>query len=137
MTSLPLLQGKARIIKAPSSPLYVASGGTAKFFWDYTVENKSEEFQFFSPTWKYYYANGAAVDIGHDHFLENWKWKISFDTCPYRLLNPIRVSKENNATLIISNVTIADSGLYEMALMMKTFQPLTSKVQLVVTSEFF
>ncbi|XP_031555946.1 opioid-binding protein/cell adhesion molecule-like [Actinia tenebrosa] len=66
--------------------------------------------------------------------LNKWKWNIHTNTCPARLLNPVRVSKESTATLVIHNVTLADSGTYGCVLVLTTRNPITSKVKLVVTS---
>ncbi|XP_031560198.1 hemolin-like, partial [Actinia tenebrosa] len=129
------VQGKARIIQAPPNPLYVVSGATARFVWDYTVDNRKEEFQLSSPTWNYNHVNETPVVIGYDHVLIDWRWTISNGTCPTRLLYPTtRVSRESNATLVISNATTADSGIYGMILLLKTLPPIARKIQLFVTT---
>jgi hypothetical protein len=113
----------------------VVKGGTARFVWNYTVDNRTEEFLFSSPRWSFYDVNDTIVDIGYENYFNNWQWNINLDTCPPRLLNPTRVRKESTATLVISNVTTADSGTYEFVLLLKTSSPIRSKVQLIVTSK--
>jgi hypothetical protein len=116
--------------------LYVSSGGTARFVWDYTVNNRIEEFDANSPRWSFYIANDTDFLIGQENVFRKGKWFINIATCPARLLNPVRVSKESTATLVIYNVTSADRGTYGCTLVLTTARPITSKVQLVVTCKF-
>jgi hypothetical protein len=104
--------------------------------WDYTVDNRIEEFDASSPRWLFYIANGTDYLIVHENVFSKWKWFINIVTCPARLLNPVRVSKESTATLVIYDVTSADSGTYGCTLVLTTKRPITSKVQLVVTCKF-
>jgi hypothetical protein len=114
----------------------VSSGGTARFVWDYTVDNRIEEFDVLSPKWSFYNANDLDLDIGQENVFEHREWFINTATCPARLLNPVRVSKESTATLVIYNVTSADSGTYGCSLVLATRRAIISKVQLVVTCKF-
>jgi hypothetical protein len=109
----------------------VSSGGTAKFVWDYHVDNRNLEFSSQSPTWSFYTTSGMELVIALEDKFEGWKWKINVGTCPARLLNPTRVSKESTATLVITNVTTDDNGIYGCSLMLST--PITSTAQLIVT----
>ena len=111
-------------------------GETAKLVWDYTVDNRSEEFDVFSPRWLFYADNGVAVRIAQESIFKNWEWYINRESCPVRLLNPVRVSKELNATLVIHNVTLADSGTYGCTLYLAKRSPIASKVKLVVTCTY-
>jgi hypothetical protein len=132
-----VISGSARFSEVPPSVLYVSSGGTARFVWDYTVDNRTEEFDAFSPKWSFYNANDVDLHIGQESVYLKWKWLINIKTCPARLLNPVRVSKASTATLVIYNVTSADSGTYGCTLVLTTRRPIISKVQLVVTCKFF
>jgi hypothetical protein len=100
------------------------------------VDNRIEEFDAFSPGWSFYNANDTDFLIGQENLFSKWKWFINIATCPARLLNPVRVSKELTATLVIYNVTSADSGTYGCSLVLKTRRAIISKVQLVVTCKF-
>ena len=104
------------------------------------MDNRSKAFHVYSQTWNYYADDGKAFLIAHESIFKNWEWSINPATCPARLLNPVRVSKESTATLVIHNVTLADSGTYGCILVFKKRSPITSKVKLVVTcrcKEFF
>lgn len=54
-------------------------------------------------------------------------------TCPASLRN--RLKKESSATLIISKVTLADSGTYGCSLDLAYGEPLVDKVKLIVTGK--
>ncbi|XP_028516690.1 uncharacterized protein LOC114575621 [Exaiptasia diaphana] len=122
-----------RFTKQPGSKLYVLKGHTAKFTWDYHVDNINIEFDSQSPRW--YYHNDSYV-IGYGDAFLNWKFIIDTSTCPARLLTPtIRVSVEGKATLVITNVTLADSGTYGCRLVLSSGLPIsmpTSQAQLIV-----
>jgi hypothetical protein len=125
-----ILLGAARFTQFPPSVLYVQIGQTARFVWSYTVDSKNTEFSLSSPRWDFYDSNNIRSEIGFDRALSGWKWTIS-SHCPTRLLT--RVSKESNATLVISSVTTADNGTYGCSLVLFTLPAITSKVQLIVT----
>jgi hypothetical protein len=111
----------------------VSVGKTARFVWDYTVDNRIREFQESSPKWSFYNENGSAHLIAYERVFERRTWIINNRTCPKRLLNPTRVSKESTATLVIKNITTSDSGTCGCELMLTTLNPIRSKAQLVVT----
>ena len=129
-----LSESAVRFTHYPPSVLHVQTGQTAGFVWDYTVGNRNTEFGFNSPEWGFYDSQNRRSVIGSEDGLKGWKWTIDYSKCPARLLNPtVRVSKESTATLVISNVTTADSGVYGCTLVLTTAAPLTSKVRLFVT----
>ena len=51
---LSVLDSAARFTHVPPSKLYVVKGGTARFEWDYHVDDRSKEFDSFSPQWIFY-----------------------------------------------------------------------------------
>jgi hypothetical protein len=105
--------------------------------WDYHVDNKDTEFDINSPKWNYYNSQGVAINIASEDMFKRWKWVIHRATCPPRLLNPTRVSKESVATLVISNVTSADNGTYECSLvLLRTSSPITSRIELIVSGKY-
>jgi len=121
----------ARFTQVPSNKLYVLKGETARFVWDYHVDNINE-FDSESPSWSFYDPN--AKRIGYDNAFDSRKWKIDTNTCPLRLRSPtVRVSKQSTATLVITGVTTADNGVYGCILVLKSGSPIISKVQLIVT----
>jgi hypothetical protein len=131
-----IISGSARFTEVPPSVLYVSIGGTARFVWDYTVDNRTYVFDAYSPTCSFYNANNIDFLIGQENVFNKWKWVINIATCPARLLNPVRVSKESTATLVIYSVTSADSGTYGCTLVLTTARLIISKVQLVVTCKY-
>ncbi|XP_031555029.1 uncharacterized protein LOC116291935 [Actinia tenebrosa] len=126
-------QGAARFTINPPSVSYVSVGKTIKLVWDYSVDSKREEFGVYSPKWIFYADNGSEFIIAQENVFNQGQWNIQKATCPARLLNPVRVSKESTATLVIHNVTLADSGTYGCVLMLAARSPITNKVKLVVT----
>jgi hypothetical protein len=128
-----LFKGVPHFTREPPSVLYVSSGGTARFVWDYYVSNRTTEFDPFSPVWSFYNKSGDKAVIGLDNAFNGWSFVLQ-KTCPPRLLNPTRVSKESTAILVITNATTADSGLYECRLFLTRSSPVKSRVHLVVTS---
>jgi hypothetical protein len=127
-----LFIGVPHFTREPPSVLYVSSGGTATFVWDYYVSNRTTEFDPFSPVWSFYNKSGDKAVMGLDNAFNGWSFVLQ-KNCPSRLLNPTRVSKESTATLVISNVTTADNGIYECSLLLTSGSPIKCKVQLVVT----
>jgi hypothetical protein len=97
------------------------------------VDDRKNEFEVNSPRWDFYGSDGprsiASEDSGH-----GWTWTTHKDTCPKRLLN--RVRKESTATLVITNVTTDDNGVYGCSLVLKISSAVTSKVKLIVTSKY-
>ncbi|KXJ11358.1 Limbic system-associated membrane protein [Exaiptasia diaphana] len=136
-TSLSVVDAAARFTRVPPSKVYVVKGDTARFEWDYHVDNRMNEFDFISPRWIFYDRNNKyKARIGYDNRFDGWKFTID-NRCPPRLLSPsVRVSKESNATLVITNVTMADSGIYGCLLLLSrgswSSMPI-SKVELIVT----
>jgi len=130
------IDSSAYFTQVPPSKMYVVEGGTARFVWDYHVDDRDKEFDFFSPKWLYYAGNGAATTIGGEVKPLNWTFIITM-SCPSRLRRPVlRVNKESNATLVITNVTMADSGLYGCVLLLSSSMARPfSKVELVVTGK--
>lgn len=132
----PIVVGTVQLTKTPPAIIYAFVGETVRFNWDYTVTNKDLDFGYYvsSPIWYYYKPDGERSVIAVEDGLHNWKWKISYLTCPPRLLRPtVRVSKESVATLVISNVTKSDSGWYEIYLALRIAPAITDRVELVVT----
>ncbi|XP_031564764.1 uncharacterized protein LOC116300126 isoform X3 [Actinia tenebrosa] len=116
--------------KVPPSVLYVVSGQDARMMWDYNVSNRDAEFGSYSPTW--YYINVTQIQIANEYKWSSPKWKWSIlPTCPDRLKGRLR--KESTATLVISSVTITDSGIYECGLTLTSGLYISSKVELFVT----
>jgi hypothetical protein len=115
--------------------VYVPSGGTAKLIWDYHVNDKIKDFgdDGSSPVW---YFEIPRIMIAVENGLHGWKWTIVTSTCPPRLLNPTRVSKESTATLVITNVSTADNGIYGCALVLKGGSQINSPIGLVVGGVF-
>ncbi|XP_028516697.1 hemicentin-2 isoform X2 [Exaiptasia diaphana] len=125
----------ARFTKHPADTLYVVKGQTARFTWDYHVDNINTEFDARSPRW--YFHNNTSWLVGYGDAFDGRKFKIDTNTCPARLRIPtVRVSVEGKATLVITDVTMADSGTYGCRLFLSS-GPLssmpTSKSQLIVT----
>jgi len=122
----------ARFTQVPSNKLYVLKGETARFVWDYHVDNINE-FDSSSPSWSFYDPN--AKRIGYEYKFAGWKWTIDTNTCPLRLRSPtVRVSKQSTATLVITGVTTADNGTYGCTLVLVNPKPaVISKAQLIVT----
>ncbi|XP_028516685.1 twitchin-like [Exaiptasia diaphana] len=133
-TLLQLADAAARFTSHPVEKLYVVKGQTANFTWDYHVDNINSEFDAQSPRW--YYHNGSYL-IGYGDGFDGWKFKINTKTCPVRLRVPtVRVSVEGRATLVITNVSLADSGTYGCRLHLtsgsSSSMP-TSEARLIVT----
>ncbi|XP_020912639.1 neogenin isoform X1 [Exaiptasia diaphana] len=131
---LQLADAAARFTKHPEEKLYIVKGQTAKLTWDYQVDNIDKEFDSQSPRW---YFHNYSYMIGYGDGFDGWKFKISLKTCPLRLLTPtVRVSAEGRATLVITNVTRADSGTYVCTLFLLSgsisSMP-SSKAKLIVT----
>jgi hypothetical protein len=127
----------ARFTKVPPSPLFVTRGKTARFEWDYTYDNRNIEFQPQSLVWGYIDQNNEWAIIAAEKKSQAWTVVINETTCPARLLNPTRVNVESPATLVISNVTQADNGLYGCSLRLESERPIDSKVRLIVTGNDF
>lgn len=113
-------------------PYYVGKGKTARFNWTYSVDNRDVEFELFSPVW---YFNNKFIVIGRDNSFLEWRFLIDNISCPERLLKPtVRVSRKDQATLVIENVITADSGVYGCILDREsTNDDPTDTVELVVT----
>jgi hypothetical protein len=113
----------------------VPSGGTAKLIWEYHVNDKIKDFgdDGSSPIWYFEIPRNL---IAADDGLNGWKWAINIRTCPPRLLNPTRVSKESTATLVITNVSTADNGIYGCALVLKGGSQIDSTTRLIVIGKF-
>ncbi|XP_048588340.1 uncharacterized protein LOC5512415 isoform X2 [Nematostella vectensis] len=120
----------ARITRTPPQIVYVTSGATARFVWEYVVDDREREFAEHSPKWWYYYESQRRVEIAYENKVNTWRWEIS-SNCPGNLKK--RVSKDGMATLVISNVTSADMGTYGFSLELTSSDPLLSMVKLVVT----
>lgn len=119
----------------PPNPLYVVKGETANFIWIYHVKfDKYSTFDYYSPVWFYRDANNNEYEIGKDYRHDEWKFHISTSTCPARLLSPkVRVSREDQATLVINSTTLPDSGTYGCRLNLRYYSPKTSTVDLIIT----
>lgn len=119
--------------KVPPSVLYVVRGQNARMVWDYNVSNRNAEFGSYAPAW-YYYINTSKIQVAHEYKWSKpkWKWSVGPE-CPVRLKS--RVSKESTATLVISNVTTADSGIYECGFTLTSGLYKYSKVELIVTGK--
>ncbi|KXJ07546.1 Immunoglobulin superfamily member 10 [Exaiptasia diaphana] len=120
----------------PNETLYLANGKTARFTWDFHVDNIKKELDSGSPRW-YFYANSTTYWIGYGDAFNGRKFTIDTNTCPARFLRPtVRVSVEGKATLVIKNLTLADSGTYGCILFLAKgpdrLMP-TSHVKLIVT----
>jgi hypothetical protein len=121
--------------KVPPSVLYVNPGITARLVWDYNVTNKDITFAAYSPTW--FYRNTTQMQIAYEYKWSNpkWKWTIA-STCPDTLR--YRISKESTATLVISNVTTADNGIYQCTLALSSPTITTAtQVRLIVTGKWY
>ncbi|XP_028518373.1 uncharacterized protein LOC114576269 [Exaiptasia diaphana] len=126
----------ANFTKVPNETLYLANGKTARFTWDFHVDNIKKELDSGSPRW-YFYANSTTYWIGYGDAFNGRKFTIDTNTCPARFLRPtVRVSVEGKATLVIKNLTLADSGTYGCILFLAKgpdrLMP-TSHVKLIVT----
>lgn len=113
----------------------VSAGETVRLIWNYTVDNRQREFQSESPWWSYW-VPGTENEfiIGNDDRYANWNFVIKKFSCPSRFVNPVlRVSRDLPATLVITNVTMADTGIYMCRLLLKAGNPISSSVHLVVS----
>ena len=110
--------------------------------WDYRVNNnRDNEFKTASPIWSFIDETTLNKSrIGYDDLYkpgDKWGFVISRATCPPRLLNPDRVSREPKATLVIANVTTDDKGIYQCVLDFVAGNPVKHQSQLIVTGEHF
>lgn len=126
----------ARFTKVPPSKLFVAKGKAARFEWEYTYDNRNIEFHPESHVWAYINQNNQWVTIATEKRDQSWSTVINTTTCPARLLNPLRVSIKQPATLVISNVTEADNGKYGCRLRLQREFPINSTSILIVTGEY-
>jgi hypothetical protein len=76
-----------------------------------------------------YYSNGASLELSSEDKNNEWQWSVS-PTCPASYEG--RISKEAQATLVITSVTVADGGTYGCSLVMASGPPVVSKVQLMI-----
>ncbi|XP_028516687.1 receptor-type tyrosine-protein phosphatase F [Exaiptasia diaphana] len=134
-TVIQLADAAVRFTRVPADKLYVVKGQTARFTWDYHVDNINTEFDSRSPRW--YFHNNSSLLIGYGDLFDGRKFKIYPNTCPPRLLTPtVRVSVEVKATLVITDVTMADSGTYGCRLVLSSgslsSMP-TNEAKLIVT----
>ncbi|KXJ10259.1 Opioid-binding protein/cell adhesion molecule [Exaiptasia diaphana] len=130
----PFSSGVARFNLLPENKLYIVQGETAKILWDYHVDDIKTEFNSRSPLW---YFHNSSLLIGYGDSFDNRKFKIDTNSCPSRLRTPtVRVSVEGKATLVITNITLKDSGTYGCILFLLSgdlsSMP-TSTSQLIVT----
>jgi hypothetical protein len=119
--------------KVPPREVYVYSGTTVKLEWEYSITgDKKKAFARYSPTWNLYDEEGEMAELASEDMYNSWKWMVSA-TCPASLRG--RISKQSSANLIITKVTTADSGTYGCTLELASGDPLTDKVQLIVTGK--
>lgn len=110
--------------------VYAYVGETVRLEWLYSIDGgRDNAFGRYSPTWSIYYSDSEYAELASEDKNNGWKWSIS-DRCPASLRG--RLTKESDATLVISEVTIADSSIYGCSLVMVSGQPVISKVQLIV-----
>ncbi|XP_031572397.1 neurotrimin-like [Actinia tenebrosa] len=107
---------------------YIPVNGTAKFNWDYTVTDRVNELKDHSPTWDLYLPNGSSTQLAYEN-TNNRSWRLS-DSCPLNLRARIKI--ELPATLVISQVTLEDTGIYGCSLVLNTGAPLTNTSHLIV-----
>lgn len=115
---------KVKFTVVPPRLLYIPVNGTAKLKWEYTVNSVNKH----SPTWDLYLPNGSSTQLAYEN-TNNRSWRIS-DSCPLNLRGRIKI--EPPATLVISQVTSADSGIYGCSLVLNTGELLTNTSQLIV-----
>jgi len=122
----------------PTNPTFAVKGQTAKLIWKYEAyPDKNFAFDERSPVWFYKDKTNNELEIGHDTKSLGWKFQISRSTCPDRLLRPtVRVSRQENATLVIKDVIATDSGIYGCRINYRYYKHnLTSIVKLIVTGK--
>lgn len=101
--------------------------------WTYSFQDKQNEFAAFSPIWFYEDNQGNRKNIGHDSGQMGWNFRIINSSCPPRLLSPtVRVSRKEQATLVIKDLITHDSGVYGCTLALN-FEDITRTAQLIVT----
>lgn len=125
--------GKADFTGTPSNPYYVFNQGTARLNWTYrySAQKRIEALKVVSPVW---FFNSESVLIGQDNGYVGWVFQINNNSCPQRLLSPtIRVSRKDQATLVIEKVTLNDSGVYGCTLLLEDESKKTRTVKLIVT----
>ncbi|XP_031569749.1 opioid-binding protein/cell adhesion molecule homolog isoform X2 [Actinia tenebrosa] len=127
-----IVAGDGRFKPDLKSVILVQNGTTAYFEWDYTVDNRVRDFNSLSPIWSFYNSTNHEFIIGHENRANAWAWEVTRDTCPPRLLYPKeRVHKTSVATLVITDVTTADNGIYECTLSLSS--PKKSRMELIVS----
>ena len=117
----------------------MVKGEDASFVWTYHVDNRNKEFFPLSPSWFYKHDNSDnfTAEIGKDNGYVGWTFQKSNNSCPPRLLTPIvRVEREDQATLVVKNTILKDSGVYGCLLRLKLQDDITRVVDLIVTGMY-
>lgn len=107
---------------------------TAKLVWKYEVTDKVNTFKQYSPVWNVHDKDGASKELASEDKKNDWSWSESSE-CPESYKG--RISKEDQATLVISSIALSDTATYDCSLHLEEGSPITSKVKLIAYGKHY
>lgn len=122
--------------------IYVQTGRTARLEWEIQsslYNQRDTRFGTYTPTWLVKSDSAFKTEIAYDWKRSNppWQWTIA-PSCPDRYKNPLRVSKQSTANLVISNIESQDNGTYLCLLVLRNpSETIESNIRLIVTGNGF
>lgn len=116
---------------SPLQKVYVVNGANTKLIWKFRVDNINTDLSLESPAW--YFEETNFKRIGFLDATKQRDFQIA-PTCPKWLIT--RLGHEPQATLVINNVTIKDSGVYQCRLDLLPSGNILSTTTLIVTSKY-